>query len=76
MKFLHRVRTHDWLGALIELVIVIAGILIALQVSNWNQGRVDRERGARFTQRLVAELASDQRVMGEALDWIQSTGGF
>ena len=60
-KFLDRLRTHDWLGALIELVIVIAGILIALQVSNWNQDRADRTRGSRFAHRLVAELASDQR---------------
>ena len=75
-KFLDRLRTHDWLGALIELVIVIAGILIALQVSNWNQDRADRMRGSRFAHRLVAELASDQRAMGEALAFWNQVGGY
>jgi len=40
-----RLRDHDWTAAIIELVIVIAGILIALQVSNWNQDRIERARG-------------------------------
>jgi hypothetical protein len=75
-KFLNRLRAHDWTSALIELVIVIGGILIALQVSNWNQDRTDRERGARFAQRLVAELASDQRAIDEALTFWRKVGDY
>lgn len=75
-RFLHRLRNHDWTGALIELVIVIAGILIALQVSNWNQERTDRERGERFALRLGAELASDQRGMDEALAFWRKVGAY
>jgi hypothetical protein len=75
-RLLHRLRAYDWTGALIELVIVIAGILIALQVSNWNQDRVDRGRGARFAQRLVVELSSDQRAMDEALAFWRKVGGY
>ena len=37
-----RLRAHDWTAAAIELVIVVVGILIALQVSNWNDARHDR----------------------------------
>ena len=44
-RLARRLRDHDWMAAVIELVIVIAGILIALQVSNWNQERSDRARG-------------------------------
>ena len=59
-----RLRTHDWTSALIELVIVIAGILIALQVSNWNQGRLDRARAQDDYRRIHADLETDlQRVV-------------
>lgn len=75
-RFLRRLQNHDWTGALIELVIVIAGILIALQVSNWNQERADRERGARFAKRLAVELASDQRGIDEALAFWRKVGGY
>jgi len=74
-KLVKRLREHDWLAALIELVIVAVGILLALQVSNWNQDRVDRNRGERYAQRLHAELVSDGATMDEAMRfWRQVTG--
>jgi hypothetical protein len=75
-KLLHRLREHDWLAAMIELVIVVAGILLALQVSNWNQDRVDHERGARLIVRLRAELVSDRASMDEALAYWREVGTF
>ena len=66
-KLLARLREHDWLAASIEFVIVVLGILLALQVSNWNQDRVDHERGGRFVARLRAEITSDRAAMDEAI---------
>lgn len=59
-KLAQRLRAHDWLAALIELLIVIAGILIALQVSNWNEERAERRRGDAYARRIHVDLASDQ----------------
>ena len=59
LKLVARLRRHDWTAAVIELVIVVAGILIALQVSNWNQDRLDRARGEAYARRIGAELAGD-----------------
>ena len=47
------------MAALIELLIVILGILIALQVSTWNQGRLDRARADSYYQRIGADLQAD-----------------
>ena len=58
-RLAQRSRDHDWMAAVIELVIVIAGILIALQVSNWNQERSDRARGDTYLRRIHADLESD-----------------
>jgi hypothetical protein len=75
-RLLRRLREHDWLAAMIELAIVVVGILLALQVSNWNQDRVDRERGARFVVRLRAELLSDHASMDEALAFWRQVGAY
>jgi hypothetical protein len=75
-RLLHRLREHDWLSAGIELVIVVVGILVALTVSNWNQDRVDRDRGERFEERLRAELVSDRTAMNEALEFWRKVGGY
>ncbi len=71
-----RLRAHDWTSALIELLIVILGILIALQVSNWNQGRIERARADSYYLRLQAELTADQRAMDVAQGFWAQVAGF
>lgn len=61
-RLAQRLREHDWFAAIIELVIVIAGILIALQVSNWNQDRQDARRGHDYLARLRSDIASDRKA--------------
>lgn len=68
LKLAGRLRHHDWTAALIELIIVIVGILIALQVSNWNQDRLDRARGDSYYRRIRAELVADR----QSVDVVQS----
>lgn len=62
-KLSARLRVHDWTAATIELLIVVAGILIALQVSNWNEERRDRARADGYYRRLQEGLVSDARSM-------------
>jgi hypothetical protein len=57
-----RLRHHDWVEAILDLVIVVAGILIALQVSNWNQDRQDARRKNAYVHRIVDDLNTDLRV--------------
>lgn len=62
-----RLRAHDWTAAAIELVIVVAGILIALQVSNWNDARHDRARADTYYRRLHEGLVADRASMDHTL---------
>lgn len=55
------VRNRDWVSVAIEVVIVVVGVVIALQVSNWNDDRLDRKRGEEYLDRMQAELAGDVR---------------
>lgn len=42
-----------------EIILVVVGILIALQVNNWNQGRTDRERELLILREIQADLKID-----------------
>ncbi len=68
-KLGQRLREHDWFAALLELTIVIAGILIALQVSNWNQDRHDRTRADNYLRRLHTSLLGDRESMDATLGY-------
>lgn len=55
----HRLRQHDWTTVSIEILIVVAGVIIGLQVSNWNEDRQDTARGKEYLLRLHDELLQD-----------------
>lgn len=54
MKRAARLRSQDWTAAVIKPPIVVVGILIALQVSNWNENRLDHARADGYCRRLHA----------------------
>jgi hypothetical protein len=54
-----RLRQHDWTTVVIEVLIVVAGVFIGLQVSDWNEGRKEAARGDEYLLRLHDELLQD-----------------
>jgi hypothetical protein len=63
-KLAMRLREHDWLAFVIEVVIVIVGVFIGLQVNNWNQERQDDARGDDYLRRIDADLAEESALVG------------
>ena len=53
-----RLRAQDWLAIAIELAIVIVGVFIGTQVSNWNQARTERSENERVLRNLRPEITS------------------
>lgn len=54
------VRVKRYLAyAIGEIILVVLGILIALQVNNWNEERKDQNRKQRYLQSLVVDLEND-----------------
>ena len=47
-----RLKAQDWVAITIELGIVIIGVFIGTQVSNWNAGRLEKSE----TQRMLVQL--------------------
>lgn len=57
------VRQQNWTAVTIEILIVIVGVFIGLQVSNWNDTRKENERGREYLQRLQGELLQDANML-------------
>jgi hypothetical protein len=71
-----RLREHDWFAATIEVLIVIVGILVALQVSNWNADRQERRLARAYEQRLHEELQSDLRNIALTQEFWQKVADY
>ncbi len=46
-----------------EIALVVLGILIALQVNNWNEGRKEQEKIKRYAKSLVQDLENDIKMV-------------
>lgn len=57
-RFGRAFREQDWPAILIEFVIVVAGIFVGLQVTEWNEQRRLRERESTYLDRLGEDLAT------------------
>ena len=66
------VATHNWFAVGIDLAIVVAGVFLGTQVSNWNDERLDREKGRQYRARLVDELKTTETAMAGFKAYVDS----
>jgi hypothetical protein len=52
-------RKQEWTAIGIDFLIVVVGVFVGMQVTNWNEDAADRRRGAEYVERLSLEMESD-----------------
>lgn len=58
-RVMEHLRKQEWTAIGIDFVIVVIGVLVATEVSNWNATRLSRQQGAEFSERLVGDLREE-----------------
>lgn len=51
-----------------EILLVVIGILIALQINNWNQQRLDRIGERTYLERMIKELETDMDMIANQIE--------
>ncbi len=72
LKFFRNIRRHllesnkvksYFFYAIGEIALVVIGILIALQINNWNQDQVDRRLEKEYLNRLLVDVQADSKEL-------------
>lgn len=58
-----------WVSMLAELVLIVAGILIALYIDGWVQDQRDRESELEYLQRLSEDLVLNENMLRDYVDF-------
>ena len=53
------VKEQNWFAVALDFVIVVVGVFIGIQVSNWNAARSDQARSLQYLERISADLSQD-----------------
>jgi hypothetical protein len=60
---LRRVREHvtghNWFAVGVDFIIVVVGVFVGIQASNWNQARAERSQGREYRAMLLNDLDSN-----------------
>ncbi len=64
-RFLQRFRQQQWGAIATELAIVVIGVFIGIQVSNWNAARTDEHRARAYLARISLDLDADLAALGD-----------
>ncbi|MEP0200924.1 MAG: DUF6090 family protein [Halioglobus sp.] len=53
------VKDQNWFAVGLDFFIVVVGILIAFQITSWNEGLIEQQRGKDYVERLTDDLRAD-----------------
>lgn len=59
-RIIEHVKAQNWFAVGIDFVIVVVGILLAFQITEWADARSDRNREAQIIESLLADLDIDR----------------
>ena len=59
------IREQDWSTITIELIVVVVGIFLGLQVNDWNEARKESVRERANLERILGDL--DEMIGAQAL---------
>lgn len=71
-RVISHVRNQEWTAIALDFLIVVAGILIAFQITAWNEARRDRALEREYLERLYADVQNTFESRGRASEWDHS----
>ena len=75
-RIVHNLKTQNWTALWLDLLIVIIGVFIGTQVSNWNQDRNERRETAQLLHELKPALTSFTDFFDAAKVYYATTRAF
>ena len=75
-RIIDHVRHQNWTAIAIDFVIVVLGVFVGMQVTNWNEARALREREKTIIQSLTEEFRAIASEEQKAIELSQQLIGF
>ena len=69
------VGSHNWFAVAVDFVIVVIGVFVGIQASNWNQARVERQQAREYRSMLQADLDTNLASLATRTryyNWVRS----
>jgi hypothetical protein len=62
-RLMHHLRAQNWFSVAVEIAIVLVGVFLGIEVSNWNEARQQRAAANEYVARIREDLAGNLREL-------------
>jgi hypothetical protein len=67
-RMMRNLRERDWFSVGVELIVLVLGIVLGLQASDWADERRDRAEGQDYLRRLLEDNVANQAIVERGLE--------
>ncbi|MEM8935190.1 MAG: hypothetical protein AAGC77_02135 [Pseudomonadota bacterium] len=71
-RMINHVKAQNWTAVALDFVIVVVGVFLGIQVSNWNDARVEKQTAEAFAGRLVSEMQAEAVLYADTVSYYAS----
>jgi len=71
-RIYEHVKSHNWFAVAIDFVIVVVGVFIGMQVSNWNAERNEGRAARAYIERIREDLKASARSVENAAEYYRA----
>lgn len=64
-RFREHAADQNWFAVVIDVAIVIVGVFLGIEASNWNAARIERGEVAAYREQIVADLEANEQELAE-----------
>jgi hypothetical protein len=68
-RIAEHVKAHNWFAVAIDFVIVVIGVFVGIQVSNWNAAQADKARAHGYLTRIADDLKFDLATYANRMEF-------
>lgn len=65
-RITQHVKGQNWFAVILDFIIVVVGILIAFQLTNWNEAQTDRKRESQILHQIAEAIEAIGVVLEES----------
>jgi hypothetical protein len=69
-------KEQNWTAIWIEFILLVAGVFLGIQVSNWNAARLEQKRADELFARLINDLQSEKNNVESLRDYYGTTAAY
>jgi hypothetical protein len=69
-------QQQNWTAIWIEFILLVCGVFLGIQVSNWNAERLEQRRADELFERLIVDLESEKMNVEVLRDYFETTSAY